>query len=238
MAGPLSRLKPLLREPGARAMAAEPMLPPPGRWALGSDAQAAAEALVLAAQRAGLRTGWLAAEAGFLSNLNIEENLRLMHDWDAGAESFAAALARAQAALGIDDAGFLLARPAALSAAQLLRARLLRLVLHRPALVVLAPALLAQAGALAGATLAALAGARLLLLGEADAEWPAWPPLATVDDAAVVALTARPVAAVAGAIPGPATVASVPSPELLSAAAVAAAPSADAPAPDAQDSSP
>jgi hypothetical protein len=162
-------------------MAAEPMLPPPGRWALGSDAQAGAEALVLAAQRAGLRTGWLSAEAGFLSNLNIEENLRLLHDWHpATGESFGTALARAQAALGIDPADFLQARPAHLRAGVLLRARLLRLAVLRPGLVVLAPALLAQAGHLGAALLDALTGARLLLLGEASGEWPAWTPVATV----------------------------------------------------------
>lgn len=164
-------------------MAADPTLPPPGRWALGPDAQADAEALVLAAQRAGLRTGWLSAEAGFLSNLNIEENLRLLHDWHpAAGETFEAALARAQAALGIDPADFLHARPAHLRAAVLLRARLLRLALLRPGLVVLSPALLAQANHLGTALLDALTGARLLLLGEASGEWPAWTPVANVTD--------------------------------------------------------
>lgn len=163
-------------------------LPPPGPWALGPDAQAATEALVQSAQRAGLRTGWLAPEACFLSNLNIEENLRLLHDWGLGdGAGFDAALARAAAVLAIDPGEWLAERPAHLRASVLLRARLLRLLLLRPDLVVLHPAQLTQAGPLAAPFIAGLAGARLLLLADASPEWPAWPPASTTTAAATAA---------------------------------------------------
>lgn len=166
-------------------------LPPGGRWALGADAQALAEALVAQAQRAGLRTGWLAAEAGFLSNLNIHENLHLFLDWVSGdGADFEARLARAAAQLGVEAEDWLHARPAHLRTGQLLKARLLRLLLLRPDVVVLQPALLAQAGpALADPFIAALAGSRLLLLAEPTPEWPAWPP---VDNLPVSAAAAAP----------------------------------------------
>lgn len=153
-------------------------LPPPGRWALGADAQALAEALVAQAQREGLRTGWLSAEAGFLSNLNILENLQLFHDWVSGdGGGFDTALARAAAQLSLDPGEWLHARPGHLRPGPLLRARLLRLLLLQPALVVLHPALLAQAGpALAEPFIAGLTGGRLLLLADATPDWPAWPP--------------------------------------------------------------
>lgn len=153
-------------------------LPPPGRWALGADAQALAEALVAQAQREGLRTGWLSAEAGFLSNLNILENLQLFHDWVSGdGRGFDTALARASAQLSLDPGEWLHARPGHLRQGALLRARLLRLLLLQPGLVVLHPALLAQAGpALAEPFIAGLAGGRLLLLADPGPDWPAWPP--------------------------------------------------------------
>lgn len=165
------------------------VLPPPGRWALGADSQAPAEALVTQAQREGMRTGWLSAEAGFLSNLNIHENLHLFLDWVSGdGDGFEAALARAAAQLGIDAGDWLHARPSHLRSGQLLRARLLRLLLLRPDLVVLQPALLAQAGpALADPFIAALAGSRLLLLAEPAPEWPAWPPASPSPDPAAPA---------------------------------------------------
>lgn len=170
-------------------------LPPPGPWALGPDAQAAAEALVQSAQRAGLRTGWLAPEACFLSNLNIEENLRLLHDWGLGdGAGFDAALARAAAVLAIDPGEWLAERPAHLRASVLLRARLLRLLLLRPDLVVLHPAQLTQAGPLAAPFIAGLAGARLLLLADPAPDWPAWPPVA-----APVTVAVDPDSAAAGA---------------------------------------
>lgn len=164
-------------------------LPSPGHWALGSDAQAAAEALVQAAQRAGLRTGWLAAEAGFLSNLNIGENLRLLHDWGLGdGEDFEAALARAAAQLDLDAGAWLPERPSQLRGGELLRARLLRLLLLRPDLVVLQPSQLTQAGPLAAPFIAGLAGARLLLLADPAPDWPAWPPVAVPVTASAAAL--------------------------------------------------
>lgn len=175
-------------------------LPPPGRWALGADAHAAAEVLLVQARREGLRTGWLAVEAGFLSNLNIHENLHLFLDWVSGdGHDFEAALARAAAQLGFDAGDWLQARPAHLRAGQLLKARLLRLLLLKPDLVVLQPALLAQAGpALADPFIAGLAGSRLLLLAEPTPEWPAWPPAD-----AVAAGRSATVAPAAGAAPGP-----------------------------------
>lgn len=158
-------------------------LPPPGRWALGSEAQPRAEALVLAAQQAGRRTGWLAAEAGFLSNLTVLENLRLLYDWQRGeGDGFDAAVGRALAELGLGGPDWLLARPSQLAPAALGRARLLRLLVLRPDLVVLQPASLAEAGAVAAARLiAGLEGACLLLLAEPAPDWPAWPPAVTVD---------------------------------------------------------
>ncbi|MCC2636386.1 MAG: hypothetical protein K0Q68_105 [Moraxellaceae bacterium] len=153
-------------------------LPPPGHWALGADTQAHAERLVAQAQREGLRTGWLASEAGFLSNLNIIENLRLLHDWysDDGA-AFEVALSKAVAQLPVPATDWLQARPSQLGAATLLQARCLRLLLLRPDFVVLHPACLAQAGpGLADQLVAGLAGARLLLLAEPMPDWPAWPP--------------------------------------------------------------
>lgn len=188
-------------------------LPPPGPWALGPDAQAAAEALVQSAQRAGLRTGWLALEACFLSNLNIEENLRLLHDWGLGdGAGFDAALARAAAVLAIDPGEWLAERPAHLRASVLLRARLLRLLLLRPDLVVLHPAQLTQAGPLAAPFIAGLAGARLLLLADASPEWPAWPPASTTTAAATAA---------AGGAASPAGIARVAVPTTAPGAAVA-----------------
>lgn len=177
-------------------------LPPPGRWAVGVDGQALAEALVTQAQREGLRTGWLSAEAGFLSNLNIQENLHLFLDWVSGdGHEFEAALARASVQLGVDASEWLHARPAHLRAGQLLRARLLRLLLLRPGLVVLQPALLAQAGStLADPFIAALAGSRLLLLAEPTPEWPAWPPAEAAATAAAVAPVGFAAASTSGAL--------------------------------------
>lgn len=155
------------------------VLPPPGRWALGADAQAPAEALVAQAQRAGLRTGWLAPEAGFLSNLNIVENLRLAYDWLNGdGDHFETSLARALGELQLAEPEWLGARPAQLGPRPLQEARLLRLLLLRPALVVLHPASLAQAGpGRVDQLIAGLGGACLLLLAEPAPEWPAWPPV-------------------------------------------------------------
>lgn len=176
---------------GAQGSGVMTTLPSPGHWALGPDAQAVAEALVQEAQRAGLRTGWLAGEAGFLSNLNIEENLRLLHDWGLGdGDDFDTALARAAAQLAIDVGAWLPERPSQLRASELLRARLLRLLLLRPDLVVLQPSQLTQAGPLAAPFIAGLAGARLLLLADPAPDWPAWPPSAVPAPAGFAALEA------------------------------------------------
>lgn len=148
-------------------------LPPPGRWALGAEAQRLAEALLQAAQRQGLRTGWLAPEAGFLSNLSVAENLRLLHDWHhRDGASFAADLEQALARVSMPRPEWLQQRPAQLRARQLQQAGLLRVALLAPEVLVLHPASLAQAGS---QLVAAFAQARLLLLAEPAPDWPAWP---------------------------------------------------------------
>lgn len=154
-------------------------LPPVGRWALGSEAQPLAEALLQLAQREGLRTAWLGREASFLSNLDIQENLRLVFEWQRGSEDFDAALARALDVLGPGAANWLRRRPAQLREPELLRAALVRVFLLLPEVLVLAPAALAQAGpALAAQLVATFAPCRLLLLAEPAPDWPAWPPVA------------------------------------------------------------
>jgi ABC-type transport system involved in cytochrome c biogenesis ATPase subunit len=152
-------------------------LPPAGHWALGSEGQPLAEVLLLLAQRQGLRTAWLGREAGFLSNLSLLENLRLLFHWrDESEAAFTAGLARALAWLQVDDPDWLRQRPSQLREAQLLRASLLRLHLLQPAVLVLQPAALAQAGSvLADQLVATFAEARLLLLAEPTPDWPAWP---------------------------------------------------------------
>jgi hypothetical protein len=152
-------------------------LPPPGRWALGADRQRQAEALLARARARGLRTAWLGPEAGFVSNLSVMENLRLVYDWHgAGDGGFAQALQAALEALHMPSPDWLHARPAGLTDARLARARLLRVALARPDVVVVHPAVLALPGegAVAG-LLAALDGARLLLLAGVRENWPAWP---------------------------------------------------------------
>jgi hypothetical protein len=156
-------------------------LPPPGRWALGSEARVLAETLVQLAQHAGLRTAWLAPEAGFLSNLDMQENLRLVHDWQGRDAAFEEDLARALQLLGLTAPDWLLQRPVQLRARQLLQAACLRAALVAPALLVLHPDSLAEAGpALAGQLVAAFPDARLLLLAEPAPDWPAWPQPASV----------------------------------------------------------
>lgn len=153
------------------------VLPPSGRWALGAESQALAERLVQAAQQEGRRTAWLAPEAGFLSNLSVLENLRLIHDWLAGSSmDFAADLEQACRLFDLPLADWLQQRPAQLRARQLLEASLLRIALVKPELLVLHPATLAQIGpARTHQLVAAFAEARLLLLAEPALEWPAWP---------------------------------------------------------------
>lgn len=164
------------------------LLPPAGCWALGINARAQAEVLLAEAARQGLRTGWLGAEAGFLSNLSVQENLRLMHDWHAtGIDSFAAGLQAALDVMQFQMPDWLYRRPSELLEIQLLHARVLRILLLRPDVLVLHPVTLAQAGELLTDSLVdVFAGARLLLLDEPSVNWPAWPgqdtqPLANED---------------------------------------------------------
>ncbi|HET8730886.1 MAG TPA: hypothetical protein VFM34_07245 [Moraxellaceae bacterium] len=154
------------------------LLLPAGRWALGADAQEQAEQLVAQAQHEGLRTGWLSSSAGFLSNLTILENLRLVYDWLSGdGVQFESLLRAVLAELRLGEPEWLTERPARLGTRPLLQARVVRLLLLRPALVVLDPASLAKAGpALADQLIAGLDGACLLLLADSSPEWPAWSP--------------------------------------------------------------
>lgn len=154
-------------------------LPPPGRWALGREAQGLAEPLLLQAQRQGLRTAWLGQEATFLSNLSILENLRLLHEWQGGsAAAFAHSLREAAHCLQLERPEWLHQRPAQLREAQLLEAGLLRTMLVRPEVLVLQPEALQEAGPLLSARLvSAFTEARLLLLAEPSPDWPAWPQL-------------------------------------------------------------
>lgn len=160
-------------------------LPPPGRWALGSEALPLAEVLLQLGGRQGLRTGWLGAEARFLSNLTILDNLRLLFQWREESEGiFAASLDEALATLGFNTPEWLRLRPDQLREPQLLRAGLLRVWLLRPEVLVLQPAALAQAGPdVTGQLVAAFAEARLLLLAEPAPDWPAWPLAGATSDA-------------------------------------------------------
>lgn len=153
-------------------------LPPPGRWALGGESQALAEQLLAEARAQGLRTAWLGPEAGFLSNLSLQENLRLFHDWQSEpGRPFEAALQAALAALELSLPAWLLQRPSQLRSGQLLQASYLRVFLLRPAVVVLSPHGAGQgSAALHERLVSGFAEARLLLLAEAAADWPAWPP--------------------------------------------------------------
>lgn len=162
------------------------LLPPSGRWALGADARVLAESLLATAGQRGLRTAWLGAEAGFLSNLSVLENLRFMHDWhEAGAVGFARDLQEALDDMLLQMPDWLHQRPADLLDSQLLCARVLRIFLLRPDVLVLHPLTLTQAGtALMDPLLEKFTHARLLLLAEASENWPAWPVHDIVPDAA------------------------------------------------------
>jgi hypothetical protein len=154
-----------------------PDFPPAGRWALGADAKEEAEQLLAAAQAHGLRTAWLGPEAGFLSNLSVLENLRLMHDWHAArARTFDDDLRCALHVMELAAPDWLPQRPSQLLDSQLLCACLLRVLLLRPEVLVLSPVTLALAGeALAGRLLAQLDGVRIFLLDQPQGNWPAWP---------------------------------------------------------------
>lgn len=158
-------------------------LPPVGHWALGPGARARAEDLLAEASRQGLRTGWLGAGAGFLSNLSVQENLRFMHDWHATGSRFATDLQAALDHMQLQMPDWLHQRPSELLDTQLLHAYVLRIFLLRPEVLVLHPVTLAQAGAvLTDPLIGALAHARLLLLAEPSANWPAWPAHAILPD--------------------------------------------------------
>lgn len=153
------------------------VLPPPGQWAIGADARAAGEQWLALARAQGLRTAWLGPEAGFLSNLSVLENLRLMHDWH-GARSadFADDLQQALTLMQLQVPDWLMQRPAQLLDSQLVRARVLRVLLLNPDVIVLSPVTLGLAGeALSSRLVARFAQARLFLLAEAQPNWPALP---------------------------------------------------------------
>ncbi len=160
-----------------RAITALVELPPPGRWAIGAEAQRYGEQLLAAARAQGWRSAWLGAEAGFLSNLSVLENLRLMHDWHAAhARTFAADLVQALDVMALDAPEWLEMRPSQLLDSQLLQARLLRVLLLRPEALVLNPVTLGLAGeALTNRLLAQFDGMRVFLLDQPNANWPAWP---------------------------------------------------------------
>lgn len=152
-------------------------LPVPGQWALGAGAEQRAEALLEQARREGLRTGWLGPEAGFISNLDIQENLRLLHDWWQGdAAGFASHLEDALARMSLPAPAWLSLRPAQLTDSQLQQARFLRIFLLRPDVLALSPVVLSQAEpTLWEALQRALPESRFILLGDAVPGWPAWP---------------------------------------------------------------
>lgn len=152
-------------------------LPPPGRWAIGRDARSMGELLLAMARAQGLRTAWLGAEAGFLSNLSVLENLRLMHDWHAAnALSFESDLLAALDIMALDTPDWLQMRPSQLLDTQLTTARFLRVLLLRADAVVLSPAALGLAdAAITARLLERLAEARVFLLDQEQAGWPAWP---------------------------------------------------------------
>lgn len=152
-------------------------LPAKGRWALGTAAQPLAEALLAVAVRQGLRIGWLGPEAGFLSNLSLQENLRLMHDWhETKTDAFAADLQAALDVMQLPMPDWLYQRPSQLLEEELLHARLLRVLLLRPEVLVLNPLILAQAGAVLRKQLVdVFSGASLYLLDQPSQNWPAWP---------------------------------------------------------------
>lgn len=158
-------------------MSALPELPSAGRWAIGADAKAYGENLLAAARAQGLRTAWLGAEAGFLSNLSVLENLRLMHDWHAAhVRTFEADLLQALEVMELESPEWLQMRPSQLLDSQLIRARLLRVLLLRPEAVVLSPVTLGLAGeVLTERLLAQFDGVRIFLLDQPHSNWPAWP---------------------------------------------------------------
>jgi ABC-type lipopolysaccharide export system ATPase subunit len=146
--------------------------PSAGQWAIGRDRRVA-EALLQAAQKRGLRTAWLGPEAGFLSNLNVLENLRLIYDWQySSSPDFADELTRAQTMAGFQNAVWLTQRPAQLSAAQRHQARVLRFFLLKPDVCVLDTADFADTVAAALRSIESPEPRWLFLLDEAGENWP------------------------------------------------------------------
>ena len=158
------------------------VLPPSGRWALGEDAQVLAELLLAEARRQNLRIAWLGAEAGFLSNLSVQENLRMMYEWDIyRAKNFSVDIQSALTCMNIGIPEWLRQRPSQLLDSQMHYARLLRVLLLRPDILVLDSQSLVHAEEVLGQTLAELfPSARLLLLAEASPHWLVWPNASTL----------------------------------------------------------
>lgn len=158
-------------------MSAALLLPPAGRWAIGHEARSLGEQLLAQARAQGMRTAWLGAEAGFLSNLSVLENLRLMHDWHAADPlSFERDLLAALTIMALDIPDWLQMRPSQLLDTQLIRARVLRVLLLRPDAVVLSPVTLGLAGdVLSTRLLECFDEARVFLLDHEQPGWPAWP---------------------------------------------------------------
>lgn len=158
-------------------------LPASGRWALGDMPREELETLLHNARGRGLRTAWLGPEAGFLSNLSLQENLELFHDWQGRTEPFANALTTALQQLGLDSPDWLEARPSQQTAHTLQTARLLRLLMLAPNLAVIDTADAARLLQLPADTFDAILGHGCLLLdGPASTEWPALPDPAMLTD--------------------------------------------------------
>lgn len=158
-------------------------LPASGRWAVGDMTREELETLLQRARDSGLRTAWLGPEAGFLSNLSLQENLELFHDWQGRTEPFAAALTTTLRQLGLDTPDWLEARPSQQPAHVLQTARLLRLLMLAPDLVVIDTTDASRLLQLSTGTLDTLLGHSCLLLdGPASAEWPALPDPAMMTD--------------------------------------------------------
>lgn len=151
-------------------------LPPSGRWSLGNVRRDTLEALLQAARDAGLRTAWLGPEAGFVSNLSLQENLELFYDWHGRAAPFANALDTLLQTLELDHPDWLTARPAQQPDQVLQTARLLRLLLLAPDLAIVEAGDASRLMQVHTDALDRILGhSRLLLHGAASPEWPALP---------------------------------------------------------------
>jgi len=152
------------------------MLPTAGRWALGTIERDELESWLATMRDNGLRTAWLGAEAGFLSNLSLYENLELFHDWQGRPGPFAQDVQHALALMTLAPAGWLQARPSQLTQTELQDARLLRLVLLAPDIAIIDPSDAGRLLKLPDAVFAtALPYSCLLLRGPASVDWPVLP---------------------------------------------------------------